>query len=139
MLFLSLMKSKKETSPVRSRDKVIQSLYEIELSGSDLKDILADLALQSRYPHFKDLLTGVINSKEDIDTVLADNMDRKLSSLDPIERNTLRLATYELLYTKTDAPIIINESIRLSKKYGAVDGHKYVNAVLDRIYKSISE
>ena len=133
------MKSKKETSPVRSRDKVIQSLYEIELSGSDLKDILADLALQSRYPHFKDLLTGVINSKEDIDTVLANNMDRKLSSLDPIERNTLRLATYELLYTKTDAPIIINESIRLSKKYGAIDGHKYVNAVLDKIYKSNSE
>ena len=133
------MKSKKETSPVRSRDKVIQSLYEIELSGSDLKDILADLALQSRYPHFKDLLSGVINSKEDIDAILADNMDRKLSSLDPIERNTLRLATYELLYTKTDAPIIINESIRLSKKYGAVDGHKYVNAVIDRIYKSISE
>ena len=133
------MKSKKETSPVRSRDKVIQSLYEIELSGSDLKDILADLALQSRYPHFKDLLSGVINSKEDIDAILADNMDRKLSSLDPIERNTLRLATYELLYTKTDAPVIINESIRLSKKYGAVDGHKYVNAVLDRIYKSNSE
>ena len=133
------MKSKKETSPVRSRDKVIQSLYEIELSGSDLKDILADLALQSRYPHFKDLLTGVINSKEDIDTILANNMDRKHSSLDPIERNALRLATYELLYTKTDAPIIINESIRLSKKYGAVDGHKYVNAVLDRIYKSNSE
>ena len=133
------MKSKKETSPVRSRDKVIQSLYEIELSCSDLKDILADLALQSRYPHFKDLLSGVINSKEDIDAILADNMDRKLSSLDPIERNTLRLATYELLYTKTDAPIIINESIRLSKKYGAVDGHKYVNAVLDRIYKSNSE
>ena len=133
------MKSKKETSPVRSRDKVIQSLYEIELSGSDLKDILADLALQSRYPHFKDLLSGVINSKEDIDAILADNMDRKLSSLDPIERSTLRLATYELLYTKTDAPIIINESIRLSKKYGAVDGHKYVNAVIDRIYKSISE
>ena len=132
------MKSKKETSPVRSRDKVIQSLYEIELSGSDLKDILADLALQSRYPHFKDLLTGVINSREDIDNMLAKNMDRKLSSLDPIERSTLRLATYELLYTKTDAPIIINESIRLSKKYGAVDGHKYVNAVLDRIYKSNS-
>ena len=133
------MKSKKETSPVRSRDKVIQSLYEIELSGSDFKNILADLALQSRYPHFKDLLTGVIDSREDIDNMLAKNMDRKLSSLDPIERNTLRLATYELLYTKTDAPIIINESIRLSKKYGAVDGHKYVNAVLDRIYKSNSE
>jgi len=46
------------------------------------------------------------------------------------------LATYEMLFTKTDPPIIINESIRLSKKYGAVDGHKYVNAVLDKMYKS---
>jgi len=63
-------------------------------------------------------------------------MERKLSSLDPIERNTLRLAVYEMLYTDTDVPIIINESIRLSKKYGASDGHKYVNAVLDKIFKS---
>ena len=41
-----------------------------------------------------------------------------------------------MLYTDTDVPIIINESIRLSKKYGASDGHKYVNAVLDKIFKS---
>ena len=39
------MKSKKDTSPVRSRDKVIQSLYEIELSGSDIKELLTDLSL----------------------------------------------------------------------------------------------
>ena len=50
------MKSKKDTSPVRSRDKVIQSLYEIELSGSDIKELLTDLSLQSRYPHYKDCL-----------------------------------------------------------------------------------
>ena len=66
-------------------------------------------------------------------------MERKLSSLDPIERNTLRLAAYEMLYTNTDAPIIIKESIRLTKKYGAVDGYKYVNAILDKMYKSNSE
>ena len=64
------MKSKKNTSPVRSRDKVIQSLYEIELSGTDVKEILKDLSLQSRYPHYKDLLLGVINSIEDIDNKL---------------------------------------------------------------------
>ena len=130
------MKSKKDTSPVRSRDKVIQSLYEIELSGTDIKEILKDLSLQSRYPHYKDFLVGVIDSKEDIDNKLSEFMERKLSSLDPIERNTLRLAVYEMLYTDTDVHIIINESIRLSKKYGASDGHKYVNAVLDKIFKS---
>tara|TARA_B100001109_G_C18797743_1_gene443334 strand:- start:51 stop:461 length:411 start_codon:yes stop_codon:yes gene_type:complete len=130
------MKTKKDTSPVRSRDKVIQSLYEIELSGSDVREILKDLSLQSKYPHFKDFLIGVIESKHDIDKTLSIFLDRDLASLDPIERSTLRLATYEMLFTKTDPPIIINESIRLSKKYGAVDGHKYVNAVLDKMYKS---
>lgn len=130
------MKSKKNTSPVRSRDKVIQSLYEIELSGADVKEILKDLSLQSRYPHYKDLLLGVMNSIKDIDNTLLEFMERKLSSLDPIERNTLRLAVYEMLFTKTDVPIIINESIRLTKKYGSADGHKYVNALLDKIYKS---
>tara|TARA_Y100000768_G_scaffold10348_1_gene7313 strand:+ start:7409 stop:7819 length:411 start_codon:yes stop_codon:yes gene_type:complete len=130
------MKTKKDTSPVRSRDKVIQSLYEIELSGSDVREILKDLSLQSKYPHFKDFLIGVIESMHDIDKTLSIFLDRDLASLDPIERSTLRLATYEMLFTKTDPPIIINESIRLSKKYGAVDGHKYVNAVLDKMYKS---
>ena len=50
-----------------------------------------------------------------------------------------RLAAYEMLYTNTDAPIIIKESIRLTKKYGAADGYKYVNAILDKMYKSNSE
>ena len=94
------------------------------------------MSLQSKYPHFKDFLVGVVDSMADIDETLSNFMERDLTALDPIERSTLRLATYEMLYTKTDVPIIINESIRLSKKYGAADGHKYVNAVLDKMYKS---
>ena len=133
------MKSKKDTSPVRSRDKVVQSLYEMELSGSGVKDILKDLSMQRKYPHFKGMLKGVVEAKDIIDETLSNFMERKLSSLDPVERNTLRLAVYEMLFTQTDVPIIINESVRLSKKYGAVDGHKYINAVLDKIYKSSIE
>ena len=53
------MKSKKNTSPVRSRDKVLQSLYEIELGGSTVEEILEDKINQKNYPHFKDLLIGV--------------------------------------------------------------------------------
>ena len=130
------MKSKKNTSPVRSRDKVLQSLYEIELGGSTAKEILKDKDIQKRYPHFKDLLTGVTESMPNLDNLLQQHMDRDLSGLDPIERNALRLAIYEMLHSDLDKPIIINESIRLTKKYGAVDGHKYVNAVLDKAIKS---
>ena len=130
------MKSKENTSPVRSRDKVLQSLYEIDLGGSDAKEILKDKEIQKRYPHFKDLLIGVTESMSNLDNLLQQLMDRDLLGVDPIERNALRLAIYEMLNSDLDKPIIINESIRLTKKYGAVDGHKYVNAVLDKAIKS---
>ena len=130
------MKSKENTSPVRSRDKVLQSLYEIDLGGSDAKEILKDKEMQRRYPHFKDLLIGVTESMSNLDSLLQQLMDRDLLGLDPIERNALRLAIYEMLNSDLDKPIIINESIRLTKKYGAVDGHKYVNAVLDKALKT---
>ena len=130
------MKSKENTSPVRSRDKVLQSLYEIDLGGSDAKEILKDKEMQKRYPHFKDLLIGVTESMSNLDSLLQKLMDRDLLGLDPIERNALRLAIYEMLNSDLDKPIIINESIRLTKKYGAVDGHKYVNAVLDKALKT---
>ena len=130
------MKSKKNTSPVRSRDKVLQSLYEIELGGSTAEEILEDKIIQKNYPHFKDLLIGVTESISELDGLLQKIMERDLSGLDPIERNALRLAIYEMLHSDLDKPIIINESIRLTKKYGAVDGHKYVNAVLDKAIKS---
>ena len=130
------MKTKENTSPVRSRDKVLQSLYEIDLGGSNAKEILKDKEMQKRYPHFKDLLIGVTESMSNLDSLLQQLMDRDLLGLDPIERNALRLAIYEMLNSDLDKPIIINESIRLTKKYGAVDGHKYVNAVLDKALKT---
>ena len=131
-----MVKSKENTSPVRSRDKVLQSLYEIDLGGSNAKEILKDKEMQKRYPHFKDLLIGVTESMTNLDNLLQQLMDRDLLGLDPIERNALRLAIYEMLNSDLDKPIIINESIRLTKKYGAVDGHKYVNAVLDKALKT---
>ncbi len=130
------MKSKKNTSPVRSRDKVLQSLYEIELGGSTVEEILEDKIIQKNYPHFKDLLIGVTESISELDDLLQKIMERDLSGLDPIERNALRLAIYEMLHSDLDKPIIINESIRLTKKYGAEDGYKFVNAVLDKALKT---
>ena len=130
------MKSKKNTSPVRSRDKVLQSLYEIELGGSTAEEILQGKIIQKNYPHFKDLLIGVTESISELAGLLQKIMERDLSGLDPIERNALRLAIYEMLHSDLDKPIIINESIRLTKKYGAEDGYKFVNAVLDKALKT---
>ena len=131
------MTQKTSTSPTRSRDKVLQSLYEIEVGGTSLKEVLKDQFTKKNYPHYKTLLEGVIESQEKIDELLENNMDRALSDLDPIERNVLRLAVYELLNNDLDKPIVINESIRLTKKYGAAEGYKYVNALIDKIAKEV--
>ena len=131
------MTQKTSTSPTRSRDKVLQSLYEIEVGGSSLKEVLKDQFTKKNYPHYKALLEGVVESQGKIDELLESNMDRALSDLDPIERNVLRLAVYELLTNDLDKPIVINESIRLTKKYGAAEGYKYVNALIDKIAKEV--
>ena len=135
--FLLKMTQKTSTSPTRSRDKVLQSLYEIEVGGTSLKEVLKDQFTKKNYPHYKTLLEGVIESQEKIDELLENNMDRALSDLDPIERNILRLAVYELLNNDLDKPIVINESVRLTKKYGAAEGYKYVNALIDKIAKEV--
>ena len=129
------MTQQTSTSPTRSRDKVLQSLYEIEIAGTSLKDVLKDQFTKKNYPHYKALLEGIVESQDTIDELLEKNMDRALSELDPIERNVLRLAIYELLNNNLDKPIVINESIRLTKKYGTAQGYKYVNALLDKIIK----
>ena len=131
------MTQKTSTSPTRSRDKVLQSLYAIEVGGTSLKEVLKDQFTKKNYPHYKTLLEGVIESQEKIDELLENNMDRALSDLDPIERNVLRLAVYELLNNDLDKPIVINESVRLTKKYGAAEGYKYVNALIDKIAKEV--
>ena len=82
------------------------------------------------------MLIGVTESMAELDDLLQKIMERDLSGLDPIERNALRLAIYEMLHSDLDKPIIINESIRLAKKYGAEDGYKFVNAVLDKALKT---
>ncbi len=129
------MTQKPSTSPTRSRDKVLQSLYEIEVGGASLKEVLKDQFTKKNYPHYKALLEGIVESQEKIDELLESNMDRALSGLDPIERNILRLAVYELLNNDLDKTIVSNESIRLAKKYGAAQGYKYVNALIDKIAK----
>ena len=125
-------------SPMRSRDKALQSLYEIELNN-DSYTSLERTSIKNVNKFCKNLISGVINNIRNLDLTIDSYIDRSIKSLDIIEKNVLRLALYELIYKKElDTPIIINEAIRLSKKYGSNDGYKYINAILDKIVKAES-
>ena len=125
----------KKTSPTRSRDKALQSLYEADLSGCSIEEILEDNQHQSN-DFYRSLIEGVFKKIEELDAIIVKNTNRSISDIDPIERNILRISILELLDSSIDRTILISEGIRLAKKYGSIEGYKFVNAVLDKFIKS---
>ena len=130
-----MIKPVKTSSPTRSRDKVLQTLYELEVGGQELKEVLKNYSSEKSNPFYQDMLKGVITDQVKIDKIVEKNLDRPFEQLDPIEKNALRIGLYELINQKVDPAIAINESIRISKKYGSIGGYKLVNAVLDKFVK----
>jgi N utilization substance protein B len=61
-------------------------------------------------------------------------LDRSIREIDPVELSVLRVAVYELL-KRPDVPyrVVINEALELTKKFGSIEGFKFVNGVLDRV------
>jgi transcription antitermination protein NusB len=122
----------------RARRYAMQALYQWDLSGSDLPLIRrqfleAEDFSRADTKYFIELLSEAPKSIDIIDENISAFIDRPFGQLDPVERAVLRLATYELLY-RVDIPyrVIINEAVQLSKKFGAEQGHTFVNGVLDK-------
>ena len=88
--------------------------------------------------YFRELVEGVWHAHTDLDASLATLMDRKPEHLDPIEHAALLIGLFEL-GSKPDVPyrVAINEAVSLTKRFGATDGHKFVNAVLDRAARTL--
>ncbi|MGB5606864.1 MAG: transcription antitermination factor NusB [Gammaproteobacteria bacterium] len=122
----------------RARRLAMQALYQWDLSGADMAEIRSQFAEQEDFSkadaaYFTGLLNEVVTHAEAIDSTISGNIDRPFKQLDPVERAILRLATYELLY-RTDVPfrVVIDEAVSLTKKFGAEQGHSFVNGVLDK-------
>ena len=131
-----MTKPTKTTSPTRSRDKVLQTLYELELGGEELKEVLKNHLSEKSNKFYREILKGVSENLEGFDETIQDYVDRPIQQLDVIEKNILRISLYELKKKELDSSIIINEAIRMAKKYGSIEGYKFVNAVLDKIIKA---
>ena len=122
----------------RARRYAMQALYQWDLSGTDLPLIRRQFLEAEDFSradkrYFIELLSKAPEHIDIIDGNISEYIDRPLEQLDPVERAVLRLATYELLY-RLDIPyrVTINEAVQLTKKFGAEQGHAYVNGVLDK-------
>lgn len=129
----------------RARRLAMQGLYEWQVSGNDPRDVLVhlhetqDLANIDR-EYLSELMLKVPDHIADLDVFITPLLSRPLDEVDPVELAILRLAAYELSL-RLDIPyrVVINEAIELAKKFGAEDGHKFINGVLDKLAAQLRE
>jgi transcription antitermination protein NusB len=127
----------------RARRYCMQALYQWDLSGLDMAEIQRQFFEAEDFTnadggYFIELLNGVKSHIERIDSHISESIDRPVGQLDPVERAILRIACYELLF-RHDIPyrVSINEAIMLARKFGAEQGHAFINGVLDNMARKI--
>lgn len=123
----------------RARRALLQAVYQWQVARHDLSTLEAEFLTSSALEKadvefFRDCLRALYGQVEALDELLASRLDRRLDELDQIELALLRLGTYELK-ERIDIPyrVVIDQYVELAKAFGAEEGHKYVNAVLDKL------
>jgi transcription antitermination protein NusB len=126
-----------------SRKLALQALYRWQLNHGPWQDLVSefgqaeDMANADR-AYFRELIQAVCESHGELDESLAAWMDRAPGELDPIEHAALLIGAHELK-SRPEVPyrVVLNEAVGLTKRFGATDGHKFVNAVLDRAARAL--
>ena len=128
-----------KTDRRRSREFVLQGLYQWQLAKTDTAAIARQLAEAKGFDkidadYFQALLEGTVAAAPELEQSIAPLLDRDFSRLSPVERGILLLAGYELAH-RAEVPYraVINEAVELAKAYGGTDGYKFVNGVLDKL------
>ncbi len=126
-----------------ARKLALQALYRWQLNRCPWQDLVQEFAdsddmVRADRDYFRELLQGVCESHAELDAQLAAWMDRPAQQLDPIEHAVLLIGAHELK-ARPEVPyrVVINEAVSLARRFGATDGHKFVNAVLDRGAKAL--
>jgi N utilization substance protein B len=122
----------------RSRRRALQALYAWQMADAPIERVIDQFRHEqdmeiADLEYFEALVRGVAANVADLDAALARFVDRDINQVDPIERAVLRIAAFELRQ-RPDIPyrVVINEAIETTKRFGAEQGHTYVNGVLDK-------
>ncbi len=121
----------------------MQGLYQWQLTGNNVGEVERHIletqaADGADHDYFSTLIHGVPADLVRIDAAISPYLDRELQLVDPVERAILRLGAFELL-DRPEVPwrVVISEAVELAKQFGGEQGHRYVNAILDRAAHAI--
>lgn len=127
----------------RARKLLIQAIYQWLLSQAEPSEIAAQFyAINDMSKvdteHFDKLIKVIPKEIDNLNALLMQFIDRNLNELNPVEHAVLLLGAYELKNCpETPYKIILDETILLNKTFGAQEGHKYVNGVLNSLAKTL--
>jgi N utilization substance protein B len=121
-----------------ARKLAMQALYQWQMTGQSAAELRNQYATEEGYSdcdgeYFAELVNVITEGAPALDAELGLLIDRPVAQLDPVERAVLLIGLHEL-GQRLDVPyrVVINEGVELAKRFGATEGHKFVNAVLDR-------
>ena len=131
--------SKNRTPRHRAREFALQGLYQWLLNNEPSSTVAKNIRQAHGFDkadaeHFTKLLYGAIQDSVALRETFAPLVDRGINELSPIEHAVLLIGAYELK-NNLEIPyrVVINEAVELTKSFGGIDGHKYVNGVLDKL------
>lgn len=122
-----------------ARHYALQAMYQWHMAGDTSHHIEAEfiahqITKKIDLDYFKELIHGIPREQEALDEQFKSFLPRPISELDPVELAILRIATFEFIH-RPDIPfrVVLNEALDLAKKFGSIEGFKFVNGVLDQV------
>lgn len=130
------------TTRRRAREVALQVLYEEDINPlRELKaadEFVAKRMLNNKplIAFAQDILYGVRDHRSEIDQILSKHAANwSIKRMTTIDRNILRISTYEIVFGDVPGRVSINEAIELAKRYGHRNSSQFVNGILDRVLK----
>lgn len=121
-----------------AREKALQALFQIDISDIDKETAIEHVLEGEKYdPYLTKLVDGVLNNQVSIDETIKQYLENwTLERIANVDRNILRLATYEMIYGQADdvpVNVAIDEAVEIAKLYGDDQSGRFVNGLLSKI------
>jgi len=112
----------------------LQALYAWQLSGGDPLEEARSNEAYEKTKFLEELVRGVASRAAELEQLIVPHLDREFAKLSPVERAILYIGAFELAHhPKTPFKVVLNEAVELGKSFGASEGYRFVNGVLEKI------
>ena len=120
-----------------ARELLLSALYRCEFLPAALEELLEETDPEDQRSYIETIFSGIRERQPEIDRMLGEKtIGWRFDRLALLDRNILRLGVYELLYSDDVPPeVALDEAIELAKKFGTEQARKFINGILDRIWK----